>query len=68
LQNVWEDCSKAAITKQFFPNVQDRLKLNINITPNFTAMVTGHGKTRVYLHPFKIKENGEFPCKKVIRP
>jgi hypothetical protein len=44
--------------------VKDRLKLNINITPNFTAMVTGHGKTRAYLQRFKIKENAEWPCKK----
>ena len=40
LQKEWEDCSKAAITKQFFPSVHDRLKLKINITTKFTAMVT----------------------------
>jgi hypothetical protein len=26
-QKEWEDCTKVAITKQFFPNVKDRLKL-----------------------------------------
>ena len=52
------------ITKQFFPYVQDRVKLNININPNFRTMVTGHGKTRVYLQRFKIIENATCPCNK----
>jgi ribonuclease HI len=49
-QKEGENCPKAAIKKQFFPNTQDRLKLNINVTTNFAAMVTGHGKTRAYFH------------------
>jgi ribonuclease HI len=49
-QKEWENCTKAAKTKWFFPNIQDRVKLNINVNPNFTAIVTGHGKTRAYLH------------------
>jgi len=40
----------------------DRLKMKINLTPNFTAMVTAHGKTRSYLHQFKIIESPECPC------
>jgi len=28
--------------------------MKINLTHNFTAMVTGHGKTNSYLHRFKI--------------
>ena len=43
-QKEWKDCTKAAITKEFFPNVKDRLKLQIDINPIFTALVTGHGK------------------------
>jgi hypothetical protein len=61
-QKEGENCTKAAITKQFFPNVRDRVKLNINVNPNFTVMVTGHGKTRAYLHQFKIIENATCPC------
>jgi hypothetical protein len=41
-----ENFTKAAITKQFFPNVRDRVKLNINVNPNFTAMVRGHGENQ----------------------
>jgi hypothetical protein len=42
--------------------VRNRIKLNININPNFTAMVTGHGKTRAYLDRFKLAESAICPC------
>jgi hypothetical protein len=29
---------------------------------NFTAIVTAHGKTKAYLHRFKIIESPECPC------
>ena len=63
-QNEWVNTTKAAVTKQFFPNVRERIKLNINVNPNFTAMVTGHGKTRAYLHRFKLAESATCPCNK----
>jgi len=53
-QKEWENCKKAAITKQFFPNVRDRVKLNISVNPNFTAMVPGQGKIRAHLHRIKV--------------
>jgi hypothetical protein len=49
-------------TKEFFPNIKDRLKMKINLTPNFTAMITAHGKTRSYLHQFRIIDSPECPC------
>jgi hypothetical protein len=64
LQKEWENCSKAVITKQFFPNVRDRVKLNKHVNPNFTAIATGHGKNRAYLHRFNILENATCPCNK----
>jgi hypothetical protein len=36
--------------------------MKINLTPNFTGMVTANGKTRSYLHRFKIIESPECPC------
>jgi hypothetical protein len=36
--------------------------MKINLTLKFTAMVTAHGKTRSYLHRFKITEFPECPC------
>jgi len=56
--------TKAAITKQFFPHVQDRFKLKTNITPIFAAMLTGHGKTRAYRHRSEILEHATCACNK----
>ena len=36
--------------------------MKINLTQNFTAMVTGHGKTKSYLHRFKIIKTPTCPC------
>jgi ribonuclease HI len=66
-QREWEECTKAAITIEFFPKVQDRLKLKIDINTTFTAMVTGHGKTRACLHRFKILEHATYPAVKVTK-
>ena len=63
-QNEWETTTKGATTKSFFPNIEDRLQLRINPTPNFTAIVTGHGNIKTYLHKFKIIENPKCPCNK----
>jgi hypothetical protein len=46
----------------FFPEVKERLNMKINLTQNFTAMVTGHGKTNSYLHRFKIIKTPTCPC------
>ena len=61
-QKEWGECAKAGITKELFPTVQDRQKLKTDITPILTAIVTGHGKTRAYLHRFKILEHANCPC------
>jgi hypothetical protein len=45
-QKAWEGSPTAALTKQFFPNISDRIRTKIKVPPNFTALVTGHGKTR----------------------
>jgi hypothetical protein len=36
--------------------------MKINITHNFTSMVTGHGNIKSYLHWFKITETPTCPC------
>jgi hypothetical protein len=50
----WTNSTKGRITKDFFPEVKESLNMKVNLTQNFTAMVTGHGKTNSYLHRFKI--------------
>jgi hypothetical protein len=45
-QNEWDATSKCARTKSFFPLITDRLKQKINVTSNFTTMLTCHGNIR----------------------
>ena len=45
-QRLWEGTAKGALCRSFSPMVEQRLKLKLPITPEFTAMVTGHGKTK----------------------
>jgi ribosomal protein L13 len=59
---AWENCTKAAITKQYFPTIQERLKTEMRVTQNIAAMLTWHGKTRAYLQRFKIVENATCAC------
>jgi hypothetical protein len=42
--------------------MKDRLKIKITLTPRLTAIVTAHGKTRSYLHRFKLIESPVCPC------
>jgi len=55
-QSEWTQSTNGRTTQEFFPEVTERLKTKINLTQNFTTMVTGHGKTKSYLHRFKIIE------------
>jgi hypothetical protein len=50
-------CCKAAATKQYFPSVRDTLETKLNLTPKPAAVLTGHGKTRAYLHRFNLRED-----------
>jgi len=63
-QNEWERSSKGAITKSFFPKIEDRLKLRLNATTKFTAIVTVHGNIKYYLYKYKIIDNPMCPFKK----
>jgi hypothetical protein len=53
-QNQWDCTTKGLAMKAFFPIIKDRLTIKINLTPNITAIVTAHGRTKAYLHRFKI--------------
>jgi len=63
-QYEWDRTTKGATTKSFFPSIVDRMKLTINPIPNFTAIVTGHGNIKTYLHKFNIIENPKCSCDK----
>jgi hypothetical protein len=62
-QNEWGNSSKRANTKYFFfPKISDTLKVRINATPNFTAIVTGHGNIKTYLYKYIIIESPKCTC------
>jgi len=56
-----ETTNKGRTTKEYFPNVAERLQKK-NLTQNFTTLVTGHGNLKTYLHRFKIIEAPDCPC------
>ena len=51
------------ITKEFFPSVENRLAVDLNLSPNVTKIMTGHGNIRSYLHRLKIIGSPECPSK-----
>jgi len=62
-QIQWDATTKGRATKEYFPNVTERLKMKLRISPNLTAILTGHGKSKTYLHSFKIIQSPECSCK-----
>jgi hypothetical protein len=61
-QRQWDQTTKGAITKEYFPVVNERLKMNIKCTPNLTTIITGHGNIRSYLHRFKLINSPTCAC------
>jgi hypothetical protein len=60
-QARWERAEKGALCRSIFPTIEQRLKIQIAITPHFTAIVSGHGKTKTYLHRFKLTDEPMCP-------
>jgi ribonuclease HI len=63
-QREWETTNKGRTTKEYFPNVAERLQRKMNLTQNFTTLVTGHRNLKSYLYRFKIIEAPDCPCGK----
>jgi hypothetical protein len=61
-QQQWDLTTKGAITKEYFPVVNERLKMNIKSTPNLTTMIKVHGDIRSYLHRFRIINSPTCAC------
>jgi hypothetical protein len=61
-QRHWESTDRGALCRSFFPTVEERLKLKIPMTPEYTGIVSGHGKTKAYLHTFKLIDNPMCSC------
>jgi hypothetical protein len=63
-QSEWDQTTKGSITKEYFPVVNERLKINIKCTANLTTMISGHGNIRSYLHQFRIINSPTCACGK----
>jgi hypothetical protein len=61
-QRDWDQTTKGEITKEYFLIVADRLNMKMNITHNFTTMVTRHGNIRSYLHRFNLLDTPTCSC------
>jgi hypothetical protein len=66
-QRQWNSTEKGALCRSFFPGVERRLKMKLPITPEFTALITGHGKTKSYLHRFKLADDPTCPCNEEVQ-
>ena len=61
-QRQRESTDKGALCRSCFPTTEQRLKLKIPITSEFTAIGSGHGKTKSYLHRSKLIDSAMCPC------
>ena len=43
-QLQWTNTTKGAVCCSFFPKLEQRLKMKMPVTPEFTALITGHGE------------------------
>ena len=55
---------KGSSNKTILSKNNRQTQINIDITSNFPAIVSGHVKTRAYLHRFKLLESATCPCNK----
>ena len=61
-QRAVDEYGERAVTKSFFPLVRDGLRQEVLVSPEFTSMVTGHGKLRSYYHRLGITDNPTCLC------
>jgi hypothetical protein len=61
-QGSWTQTTKGSVTKDYFPDIEVRLRRKLTPTGNLTAIITGHGNIRAYLHRFHIRDEQTCPC------
>jgi hypothetical protein len=66
-QRNWTQTIKGSKTKEYFPNVEENLKMELNLTQSFTAIVKKKKKTKEYLHRFKSIEGPTCTCGKAVQ-
>jgi hypothetical protein len=61
-QQHWDAIAKGLVTKEYFPNIKERIKMKINLSPNFTGVGDRTRENKAYLHRFKIIQSPECIC------
>jgi hypothetical protein len=61
-QRSWTQTTKGSTTKEYFPDIEGRLKTKLKLTGNLTTILTGHGNIKAYLHRFNISGEQTCPC------
>jgi len=61
MAETMENSDKEALCRSFFPKAEQRLKLKMPITSEFTAIASGHGKTKLYFHRLQLTVNPMCP-------
>jgi uncharacterized protein YlxP (DUF503 family) len=59
-QRSWAQTTKGSTTKEYFPDIEGRLKMKLKLTGNLTTKLTRQGNIKAYLHRFHI--SGERTC------
>jgi len=63
-QTSWTQTTKGRTTKEYFSDIEGRLKMKLYHTGFLTTIRNGHGNIKTYLHRFNIIEDPMCPCGK----
>ena len=61
-QRIWTQTTKGKTSKEYFSEFAEILTMKLHLTQNLTAILSGYGKTREYVHGYKIIDNPTCPC------
>ena len=61
-QRSWTQTTKGGTTKEYFPDIEGRIKMKLNHTGNLTTILTGHGNIKAHLKRFQISDDLTCPC------
>jgi hypothetical protein len=63
-QRSWTQTTKGSTTREYFPDIEKRLKMKLTVTENLATILTGHRNIKAYLHRFHINGEETCPCGK----
>jgi hypothetical protein len=63
-QRSWTQTTMGSRTKEYFPEIEGRLRMKLHHTGNLTTVLKGHGNIRAYLNRLHISSETTCPCGK----